>query len=141
MQPTTTVPRVRQPGRLVAGVTAAALVAAAAGVFAINSYARHAICTQVQDALLPDATSWSGAAADLRSHSRLLWFDGDLKSAALILAGDLDRMAALEPAVDAGTRSATTTGKLLVIAGTVNTDARTAQQACGLPLTGVFAGS
>jgi hypothetical protein len=133
-------PRRSRRGRTSAAVVAAALVAIGAGVFAVNSYARHAICAEVKDALLPDATSWSGAAGDLRSHSRRLLFDDDLKSTALTLAGDLDRMAALEPTVEAGTRSATATGKLLVIAGTVNAHARTAQQACGLPLNGVFGG-
>jgi hypothetical protein len=125
---------------MAAAVVTAALVAIGAGAFAANSYARHAICASVKDALLPDATSWSGAAAGLRSHSRYLWFDHDLKAAALTLAGDLDRMAALEPTVDAGVRNAAATGKLLVIAGSVNTHARAAQQACGLPVTGVFSG-
>jgi hypothetical protein len=130
--------RTPRRGRMTAGVVVAALVAAGAAVFAVNSYAHHAICAEVQDALLPDATSWSGAAADLRAHSRTLLVDGNLKTAALTLADDLDRMATLEPTVETGTRSPTATGRLLVIAGTVNTHARLAQQACGLPLTGVF---
>jgi hypothetical protein len=126
-------------GRIVAAVIAAALAAAGAAVYAVDASARHAVCTDVQDALLPDATSWRGAAADLRARSRFLWFDHDLRSSARTLAAALDRMAALEPTVDAGTRSPTTATKLLVAAGTVNADARATQQACGLPVTGVFA--
>jgi hypothetical protein len=144
-----------RPGRLVLGVVAGIVVAGGGGVFGVHAYAEHTVCSALEgDGGLAAASADGGsvqpstdsaaelerAAANLRGSARLLIFDRPLRTAVHGIAGDADRMAGVVRSAQDGTGGAQAFRQVLVIAGSLNTHARAAQTACGLPATGIFNG-
>jgi hypothetical protein len=139
-------------GRLLLGIAAAVLVAGGGGAFAANSYAEHTICGAIQTEVATDAGSAASnadnpateavamrrTADQLRGYGRMLVFDSSLKSATEGLADDLDQIVDLERSPAGSKTGADTIGTAVRIAGSVNSHARLAQRACGLPVTDVF---
>ncbi|NMO49767.1 hypothetical protein HH310_00945 [Actinoplanes sp. TBRC 11911] len=128
----------------------AAVALLGTGVFGVNAFARHTICSSLSegtslhhfagDADEPragDVVKLREASDELRGYGHMLLFDGELKSAVNGFAGDIDRLADLMGEND-GTGSGFS--GLVTLAKSMDTHARQAQQACDLPVTGVFNG-
>jgi hypothetical protein len=149
-------PRARtRPRRVVLGVVAGLVVAGGGGVFGVHAYAEHTVCSALQgDGGLAAASADGGsaqpstdsaaelerAAANLRGSARLLLVDRSLRTAVDGIADDADRMAGVVRSAQDGTGGAPAFRQVLVIAGSLNSHARAAQTACGLPATGIFNG-
>jgi hypothetical protein len=130
----------------------AAVVLSAAATFGLSAYAKHTVCSSLSEGATfnntlsdnssdepsaDDIDKMRDAADDLRSYGRLVMFDQDLRSAVNGFADDIDQLADLMGATgddDDGEGFA----QLLTLAGSVNTHVRQAQQACGLPVKGIF---
>lgn len=130
----------------------AGVVLLGAGTFASNAYAKHTICSSLSDgSTISD--SLAGGSSDepsadtlgkmreagdqLRGYGHMLVFDRDLKSAVNGFADDIDQLADLMGSTDEGGDGL---AQLLTLAGSVNNHVRQAQQACDLPVKGIFSG-
>ncbi|WP_306215103.1 hypothetical protein [Actinoplanes sp. RD1] len=117
----------------------------AAGAVATNAYAKHSICTAMESTgthrstmTEDDAISTIHDAADrMRGYGRLLLFDRSLKSAIDSLAADMDELATLSGALTGSTASTDSLARFFQVMSAVNTHARDAQRACGLPADGI----
>jgi hypothetical protein len=73
----------------------------------------------------------------------MVLFDGDLRSAANGLADDADQLADMLSTSESGSAEEIAANggfaEMVTLAGSVNSNARQAQRACGLPATGLFA--
>jgi hypothetical protein len=113
-----------------------------AGAAAVNAYAKHTICTAMESTgtrrstlAEEDAISSIHDAADrMRGYGRLLVYDRSLKSAVDSLAADMDELATLSGAL---TSSSDSLARFFAVISSVNTHARDAQRACGLPADGI----
>jgi hypothetical protein len=139
----------RRVGRTVVTLLVIGGVAVGGGGY----FAKRAVCDAVATDLAAGSASvpddggtpiptggLEGAAGRLHNYGQILFFDSDLRSAAKALADDLDQLITLEHKIDVNNPSAAGYGRIVVIAGSVNTHARDAQRACGLPVTGIFGG-
>jgi len=75
----------------------------------------------------------------LRTHAKLLVFDGELKAAVLGLADDGDRLIALVEPIQQGKVEAGPEHlpQILAVATSFDTHVRDTQRACGQPATGL----
>ena len=152
--PPTARPR-RSGKRLALGLVAAAVVVGAGGVSGVHAYAEHTVCSALEgDGGLAAASADGGsaepgtdsaaelekAAGNLRDSARLLIFDRSLRTAVEGIADDADQMAGVVRSAQTGTGGPQAFRKVLVVAGSLNTHARAAQTACGIPATGIFNG-
>ncbi|WP_305787821.1 hypothetical protein [Symbioplanes lichenis] len=116
-----------------------------AGAAAANAYAKHTICTSMESTgthrpamAEADAISSVHDTADrMRDYGRLLVFDRSLKSAIDGLAADLDELATLSGALTSSAASTDSLTRFFQVISAVNTHARDAQRACGLPADGI----
>ncbi|HEY0000362.1 MAG TPA: hypothetical protein VGB74_07905 [Actinoplanes sp.] len=140
----------RGPRRaLIIAAAAVVVLLLGASVFGVDAYAKHAICSYLEDPSTvpggaattepgtPSLAEMHDAADNLRDYSRMVLFHGDLKSAATGIADDVDRMADLVDG-SAGMSTKTVFTELMTIATSVNSHIRQAQRACGLPVVGVL---
>jgi hypothetical protein len=136
-----------------------ALVGAGAG--GVNAYAKHSVCQDLRaeaaqmnqeptsssdDDAAPTAADLAEERKDagkLRTYGHMLVFSGDLREAVNGLADDEDQLADLwksvaadPPADDAAAKKEI--AQLVTVVGSVNSHARLAQRACGLPVTGIL---
>ncbi|GIF26910.1 hypothetical protein BJ973_003551 [Actinoplanes tereljensis] len=140
---------------LLVGLVVAVVAAIVVGAAAVNAYARHSICTAMEDDASLGGTSartssgqytqaelddMHGEADDLRGRARMLLFDRDLRSAVNGLADDVDNIANLLGSTGSAENAALGSGfaELLMVAASVNGHARQAQRACGLPANGLL---
>jgi hypothetical protein len=133
------------------------LVVVLAGGVAVgaNTYAKHQICTTLKGesfarqgspaaqgpsasadpSTTPADTAQVRRAADsLRAWGHLLVIDRSLKGAVDGLADDVDQLADLMTASEAGSALE----RLVLLAASVNDHVRQAQRACGLPVQGIL---
>lgn len=135
-------------GPFIGVVAAVALLGT--GVFGVNAFARHTICSSLSDGTslhhfageadepsAGDVAKLREASDQLRGYGRMLLFDAELKSAVNGFADDIDGLADLMGENDA---SGAGFADLIALAKSVDTHARQAQEACGEPVTGVFNG-
>jgi hypothetical protein len=120
------------------------------GAFGTNAYAKNAVCSALEEdagfagtaaeekqqaeATPPDVEQMREVSDELRGYGRMLVLDGDLKSAVNGLADDMDQLAGLVGAE--GSTPENGFAELVTIAGSLNSHAREAQRACGLPVRG-----
>jgi hypothetical protein len=145
---------------VVIGIVALAAVVGG-GATGVNAYAKHTVCstlkgespgaarggsTEAGDDGAPSAAELAEMRKDadtLRTYGRMLVVSGGLREAVDGLADDEDQMVGLvKSATAAGDIDEATAKKqlaeLVTIVGSVNSHAREAQRACGLPVTGIF---
>jgi hypothetical protein len=131
--------RARRWGTAAGFVFLGLVIVGCGGAFGADAYATQAICAAVGrtgPARAPDGVARDTAVAldrtrrSLDETATLLFFHPELRDATRGLADDLADMRLLRDAGDV-------TGKLLVVAVSVDTHARQAQSACGLPADGV----
>ena len=117
----------------------------------MNAYAKHVVCSALKDDNGPiaaaDADDNTSAASDaagmrevgdkMRNYSRMLVIDQSLSSAVNGLAEDVDQLADLREQADSDDMGFEAFGQMITLAGSLNTHARQAQRACGLPVTGI----
>lgn len=152
MAPTKPVRNRRPVGVVVAGAAGILLLGGGAA-YAANAYAKNEVCSAVKDnnsSIFDDKANDSESTADdvaemesvknkLENASRMLVFDNKLKGAVDGFASDIDRILSLKRANDANPAEAVSDfAEILSLIGSVNTHARAAQEACGLPATGIF---
>lgn len=157
-QPHVAPARRRGPSKGVAiGLVAlVAVLGALAG--GVNAYAKHEVCSQLKgesSALNQSSASSDAGPTDaelaqmrkdadtLRGYGHMLVFSGGLREAVNGLAADEDEMVnlvksagAASPTDEAAAKKALT--ELVTVVGSVNSHARQAQSACGLPVTGIL---
>jgi hypothetical protein len=119
------------------------------GAFGTNAYAKNAVCSAMEketaltgataaeeqpEQTTPDIEQMREVSDELRGYGRMLILDGDLKSAVNGLADDMDQLAGLIGSE--GDPPANGFAELMTIAGSLNSHAREAQRACGLPVRG-----
>ena len=145
----------RKPSRSKAGRTLVAVgivaVVVGGGAFGMNAYAKNVVCSALKDDNGPiaaaDADDNTSAASDaagmrevgdkMRNYSRMLVIDQSLSSAVSGLAEDVDQLADLREQADSDDMGFEAFGQMITLAGSINTHARQAQRACGLPVTGI----
>ncbi|MEV6846403.1 hypothetical protein [Actinoplanes sp. NPDC051411] len=139
-----------------------ALVGAGAG--GVNAYAKHTVCEDLKaeaaqvtqqspassassdDDAAPTAAELAEArkyADKLRTYGHMLVFSGGLQEAVNGLADDEDQLVDLVNSATANPPADDATAKkelarLMTVVGSVNSHARLAQGACGLPVTGIL---
>jgi hypothetical protein len=154
-------PRRGGPWKAVVVAVVALAVVLGAGAAGVNAYAKHAVCSTLKgestalsrgsssgssDGGMPSAAELAELRKDadtLRNYGRMLVFSGGLRDAVDGLADDEDQLAdlfttamAAKPGDDAVARKEL--AQLVTLVGSVNSHAREAQGACGLPVTGIF---
>jgi hypothetical protein len=151
----------RGPWKAVAFGIVGLIALLGAGAGGVNAYAKHSVCADLKaeaaqmnqesssssdDDAAPTAADLADERKDadqLRTYGRMLVFSGDLREAVNGLADDEDQMVALvksatdgPPADDAAAKKEL--ARLVTVVGSVNSHARLAQGACGLPVTGIL---
>ena len=142
---------------VVIGIVALAAVVGG-GAAGVNAYAKHTVCSTLKgespgaaqsgstDDGAPSAAELAEMRKDadtLRTYGHMLVFSGGLQEAVNGLADDEDQMVDLVKSATAAGNSDDATAKkeltqLVTIVGSVNSHAREAQRACGLPVIGIF---
>jgi hypothetical protein len=156
--PATIAPRRRGPGKALAIGLVVLVALLGLGAGGVNAYAKHSVCQslkgesdtigggdsgQSSDDGMPtkaDLDEMRTAADNLRGYGHMLIFNGDLREAVNGFADDVDQIADLLGSAGGSATSADQSDltKLVTIAGSMNSHAREAQKACGLPVTGIF---
>jgi hypothetical protein len=139
--------RLRRWG-MVGGIVFVGLaIAVGGGAFGADAYATHAICAAVgrtEPTRTPDGAAKNSAVAldqarrTLEDTAALLFFHPALRDATRGLSHDLADMRLLQDAGDPAAAAPEVSGRLLVVAMSVDNHARQAQTACGLPAEGVL---
>jgi hypothetical protein len=124
------------------------------GAGGANAYAKHSVCSTLkgestalnQDSAKTDDAEMAEMREDadtLRRYGHMLVISGDLREAVNGLADDEDQLVDLlkstgtaSPSNEAAAKKALT--ELMTVVGSVNSHAREAQKACGLPVTGIL---
>lgn len=131
---------------LAVGLLAGLVVLGGGSTVGLHAYAKHSVCAAFTadgglttgDQGTAGKTDLRDAAAQMRTTARLLLFDADLRAAVDGMADDAERLAKLQDAVNAKNATRELVGEMVLVAGSVNSHARQAQLACGLPPVGVF---
>ena len=136
-------PSRRRPVIVAAAVAGALLVLGTGTAFASTAYASDKVCTAIA-ALGGDSSAADGgddadgtrdaladAQSDLRLASRMLVMDPELSDAVDGLVADIELMRGDKPDF----------AEMMTVLASVNTHVREAQQACDLPVTGIFGGT
>jgi hypothetical protein len=156
-QPAVAPARRRNPWKAVVVGVAGLVAVLGAGAGGVNAYAKHSVCSTLKGERMSSGSSANDdagpTAADLaemrkdadtlRSYGRMLVFSGDLREAVDGLADDEDQFVDLLKSVSADTAGDEAAAKkaltrMVTVAGSVNSHARQAQGACGLPVTGIL---
>jgi hypothetical protein len=158
-QPAIAPARRRNPWKAVVFGVAGLVAVLGAGAGGVNAYAKHSVCSTLKgessqmssgssanDDAGPTAADLAEMRKDadtLRSYGRMLVFSGDLREAVDGLADDEDQFVDLLKSVSADTAGDEAAAKkaltrMVTVAGSVNSHARQAQGACGLPVTGIL---
>ncbi len=142
----------RSRGPLIAGLAVLAmLLVLGGGAAAVNAYAKHTVCEAMETTgTRPDngarstgrstteaVATMHDTADRMRTYSRMLLFDRTLRSAVTGLADDVDELATISTDLadqQLGTAALT---HFFEVVNSVNTHARDAQRACGLPANGI----
>jgi hypothetical protein len=143
--PTTPTAPVRgggRSGRVIAGIAAAALLllggAAAVGA---DAWAKGSVCDAVEQlgkggggsAGGPTSSDLDEAEVALKARARLLFFHGELRDATHGLADDIAAIRQMQKTVGADDPGESELTQMVLIAASVDSHARKAQRACGLP--------
>ncbi len=139
----------RRRGMVVGFVIVGLAIALGGGAFGADAYATRSICAAVgatDTTTPPDGVSkgtdvaLDRARQTLTGTATLLLFHPQLRDATRGLAADLGQLRVLRNADDgdAGAAASTASAQMLVVASSVDSYARQAQTACGLPADGIL---
>jgi hypothetical protein len=159
-QPAAVPIRRRNPWKAVVIGVVGLVAVLGAGAAGVNGYAKHTVCstlkgesTQINQGSSSSSDDGTPTAAELaelrkdadslRRYGKMLVFSGDLREAVDGLADDEDQLVDLFTTAKANTSADDATAKkefaqLMTVVGSVNSHARQAQGACGLPVTGIL---
>jgi hypothetical protein len=142
----------RRTGPRAAVILAAALtVLGGSGAYAADTWAKGEVCDAVRalskssapaggkaKSAVPTKAEVEAAGASLETRARLLFFHADLRDATHGLAGDLASIARFAATAEAGDPDAAGFTERLAVAASIESHAREAQRACGLPVRSLF---
>lgn len=139
-------------GRIITAVAVVLVGLGTLAAFGVNAYARNQVCSALtvsepapsadnENAAAKTATTnreMDEMAAQLRTFGRMLVIDRSLKAATEAIATDLEQAARLQRAVTDGTGDKMSmVSEANALIGSMNANVRQAQEACGLPPTGL----
>lgn len=138
----------RSRGPLIAALAALGLLLVlGGGAAAVNAYAKHTVCTAMESTgttsastarSTTDAIATMHDTADrMRTYSRMLLFDRTLRAAVTGLAEDVEELATISTGLTTDQVGTAALTHFFEVVNSVNTHARDAQRACGLPANGI----